>query len=169
MRRALAVLLFACLILPSSIAGRIVPDACIAGVGLWDSSAQVLRTWGKPIRKSKDPPGTRWHYRRGSVLLERWGKQPTPNKHIVLAVTTTDPRERTPRGIGVGSLYRQVRTAHPKAGCPRQGYCDIGAVLWAFTTLKLKNGRVTEVAISLESSYDDGALQKPDPRCRATG
>src|SRR5262245_47851313 len=128
MRRALPLVLCACLVFPASMAGRVVPDACIAGIGLWDSPAQVVRTWGKPIRKSNDPPGTWWHYRRGSVLLDRWGKEPTPNKLIVVAVTTTDPRERTSKGIGVGSSHRQVGTAYPKADCPRQGSCDIGNV-----------------------------------------
>jgi hypothetical protein len=138
-------------------------NACIGGIGLWDSSSQVVRSWGKPIRKTTEAPDVRWHYRRGSVLLTRWGYQPAPNKVIVLAITTTDPRERTAAGIHVGSSSAAL---HAKYGCPvRQGTCMTGDV-GGWTEFTTRNRRVTRIVVTLDSSYDDFNLQQPDPRCR---
>jgi len=87
----------------------------------------------------------------------------------VVALITTDPRERLPSGIGVGSWRRQVRDVYPD--CPREGSCDVSerglAFSWlGFTTLFFKNGRVSEISIGLESSYYAGPRHAPDPHCR---
>jgi hypothetical protein len=155
----------AVLVLASSTSARVVVDACIGGIGLWDNSTRVLREWGEPVRKERVAPDTWWRYRNGSVLLTRWGREPAPNRIIVLAVTTTDPREKTPAGIGPGSKLAEVRAAYPRAACRARGPCDIGKRRGRFTTLQLRRGRVTKVTISLESSFDDGRLQAPDRRC----
>jgi hypothetical protein len=154
----------------ASSAARIVPAACIGGIGLWDSSSQVLRQWGKPIRKVSSPPDVTWYYKSGSVLLTRWGYPPAPNRVIVLGISTTDRKQRMGSGLGVGSSMSEVRAAYPGVKCARQGACEVGfngrSIGRANTYVILKNSRVTEVSISLDSSFDDGPLQAPDPRCR---
>jgi hypothetical protein len=169
MKRLVLLLLLVALVGSSSSAARIVPGACIGGIGLWDSSSQVVRQWGKPIRKVSNPPDVTWYYKSGSVLLTRWGYPPAPNKVIVLAVTTTDRKQRMRSGLGVGSSLSEVRSAYPGVKCPRQGLCELGysgrPFGRAYPYVTLKNSRVTEVSVSLESSYDDGPLQAPDPRC----
>lgn len=168
MKRLALLLVLVALVGSAPSAARIIPGACIGGIGLWDSSSQVLRQWGKPLRKVSDPYGVRWYYKSGSVLLNQWGYPPAPNKVIVLVITTTDPKQRMRSGLGVGSWVSEVRAAYPTAKCPRQGWCDIsfrGNIGRAYTSVRLKNGRVAEVSVSLDSSYDDGSLQAPDPRC----
>jgi hypothetical protein len=167
MRQVLAICLaVGVLTFPSATSAHIVLDSCIGGIGLWDSGTQVLRQWGTPIKMTKRAPDVWWHYRKGSVLLTPWGRGTSPDNLIVLAVSTTDPRQRTPAGIGVGSWLSEVRTAYGP-WCTRQGSCDIGKRENRSTSLLFKKGRVVEVSISLYSDFDDGARKPPDPRCRS--
>ena len=166
MKRALITICLLALIVPSEIPARIVPDACIGRIGLWDSGAEVLRQLGKPIRKERRPPDTWWHYRTGSVLLTPWSTKSRTDL-IVLAVSTRDRDERMPSGIGVGSSISEVRAAGFK-WCDRSGSCDVGQRDNRSTTLRLRNGRVVEVSISLYSDYDDGSRRPPDRRCRSS-
>ncbi len=154
-------------LMPAALSARLVPGACIGGIGLWDSSAQVVREWGKPIRKTTNRPEVWWHYRNGSVLVTRWGYKPTPSKIIVLSITTRDRGERTGSGIGVGSTLNAVRAAFPSLSCDSSPAhsCQAGRYGY-YTTFSIKQGRVTEVGVTLDSGYDDGPLQAPDPRCR---
>jgi hypothetical protein len=160
--RKLIVLVIACLALPSSLSARIVPDQCIDGVGLLDTSEQVLAQWGTPLRKERRfSYQSWWRYKGRSVLLERWYR-PRPKVWYVLVVVTTDRSQRTPAGVGPGSSHAQVRRAYPREGCPRSGSCEIGRSNARFTTLHLKAGRVVDVALSADSSYDDGGLPPPE-------
>jgi hypothetical protein len=167
MKRVAVAALLCFFLLPSSLSAHVVIDSCIGGVSLWDSSTQVLRQWGNPTRKVKRPPDVWWHYRKGSVLLTPWGR--SSHDWIVLAVTTTDPKQRTRAGIGVGSWLSEVRAAYGPWCFGRQGSCDIGSGQGRDTYLRFKRGRVVEVSVSLDSSYDDGARRAPDPRCRSAG
>lgn len=157
----------ALLVFPSAMSASIVIDGCIGRIGLWDHSTTVLREWGRPIRTEKvgsDPSFTVWHYKKGLVLLAPWGKY-----RIVSAIETTDPQERTPAGIGVGSTHSEVVAAYGGRTCRRDlHWCKIGNRhdLARSTALHLKRGRVATVRISLYSNYADVGPQAPDPRCR---
>ena len=59
---------------PGSALGRVVPNACIGGVGLWDSRERVAREWGLPARTTVEGPDVVWHYPTRSVTLYRWYK-----------------------------------------------------------------------------------------------
>ena len=92
---ALAALAAFLVLTPSSVA-RVVPDACIGGIGLWDNSVTVLEQRGKPIRKRTIRPDVWWDYRQGSVLLTPWRGSRAPRNMIVLVIRTKDPSERLP-------------------------------------------------------------------------
>lgn len=156
-------------LVPGSALGRVIPNACIAGVGLWDSRERVAREWGLPIRMTAQGPDVAWHYRNGGVLLYRWHRPPAPNRWIVLSITTTDPRERL-NGIGVGSWRSEVHAASLD-GCPaRAEFCTLAVSRGEsrFTDVRLKGNRVVSLSVGLSSDFDDGGiLRYADRRCRS--
>ena len=157
----------AVLVFPSAMSASVVIDGCIGRIGLWDHPTTVLREWGRPIRTTKlasDPSFTVWHYKKGLVLLAPWRK----NRMIVGAIETTDPQERTPAGIGVGSSHTEVVAAYGRRMClPNFRWCRLdGDANYRWTKIRLKRGRVATVRISLYSNYVDVGPQVPDPRCR---
>lgn len=157
---------------PGSAIGSVVPNACIAGVGLWDSRERVAREWGLPTSISQDGPDTLWHYPKASVLLYRWYKPwQTPRKPIrwiVLVITTTDPHERF-KGIGVGSWRSEVRAASDRGCGDKANYCTLASDRTEShsTDVSFKGNRVVELSVSLSSDFDDGVIQYADKRCRA--
>ena len=121
--RGLSIALCAWIVLtvPGLALGRVIPNRCVGGIGLWDSRERVAREWGLPIRVTRSEPDVVWGYPNAKVLLARWNSEPTRNRWIVLGITTTDPRERV-FGIGVGSWRSEVHAAvHAANGgsCPR--------------------------------------------------
>lgn len=145
----------------------IVLGSCIGRLGLWDRSTEVLRQWGKPIRRDADGPYAIWHYRTGEVVLIPW--RDPPHQLIVLELMTRSPAERTPAGLGVGTSAAVLDRALPGAGCRiRQGQYATSTRRGVrhSTYFRLQNSRVTEVRVLMESSYDDGSLHAADRRCR---
>ena len=156
---------------PGAALGSVVPNACIAGVGLWDSKERVAREWGLPTRVTPQGPDIVWHYPKRTVVLYRWRERPKPDRWIVLVVSTTNPRDRL-RGIGVGSWRSEVHAAIAKAGggCPKgSSSCELAHTFRGgerVTTVSLTRNRVTELSVSVYSDFDDGPLQYADKRCR---
>ena len=158
--------------MPGSALGEIVPSACIAGVGLWDSRERVAREWGLPTRQTMQGPDLLWHYPNRTVTLYRWREPPKPDRWVVLGVSTTAPRDRL-LGIGVGSWRSEVHAAIAQAGrsCPRgERYCTLAHTLRGGereTYVTFKRNRVTKLGVSVYSDFDDGPLQYVDKRCRS--
>ena len=160
--------------MPGSALGEIVPSACIAGVGLWDSRERVAGEWGPPDPANHARP-------RSSLAL------PEPHGHsLPLAratqarpvgcarrVSTTAPRDRL-LGIGVGSWRSEVHAATAQAGRrpPERGAVHLtlahtlrGGERETYVTFK--RNRVTKLGVSVYSDFDDGPLQYVDKRCRS--
>jgi len=158
---------------PGSAIGSVVPNACIAGIGLWDSREQVAREWGPPTSKVKDWQQRWWEYPKGTVyfvlLRNRW---------IAVEIRTTDRRERLSgvarlNGLGVGSWRNEVHAA--TGGQCRGGskFCQIASSTRGGTRTTTvhfdgpRGKRVIELSISDDSWWEDGATP-PDTRCRSS-
>ena len=62
--RGLSVALCAWIVLtvPGLALGRVIPNRCVGGIGLWDSRERVAREWGLPIRVTRSEPDVVWGY-----------------------------------------------------------------------------------------------------------
>jgi len=163
---AVSLVVTAVLVFPSAMPASIVIDGCIGRIGLWDGPSTALREWGKPIRTTKlasDPSFTVWHYKKGSVQFAPW----RANRVVVGAIETTDPQQRTPAGIGVGSSQSELVAAHGRRTCrPNFHWCRIDSdANHRWTRVHLKNGRVDKVRMGLYSNYVDVGPEAPDSRC----
>ena len=75
----------------------------------------------------------------------------------------------TSAGLGVGTSAAKLDRVLPGNHCKvKNGSCGVGTLCGVrrSTDFQIRNGRVSEVSISIESSYDDGSLQAPNPVCR---
>lgn len=144
---ALAVL--ASSLLPAGAAADIVPQRGIAGIALNMTQAQVREVAGEPRgteRGSNDfGPFTLWTY-RDRVTVGFQGDD------RVTSVDTTGRRERTSRGVGVGSSERYVRRRVRGARCRTQygsRFCRVGRLLprRRVTSFLIERNRVTRVGI----------------------
>jgi hypothetical protein len=145
--------------------GSVVPNACIARIGLWDTKARVAREWGPPTRKARDPEQQLWwYYPNGTVHFVQLGTI----GWIVEQVFTTDRRERV-KGIGVGSWRSEVHAA--TGGRCLKGFpsCEIASRTTrgrrSSTDVHFDGDRVRELSISVERLWP-GVYWYPDERCR---
>jgi hypothetical protein len=150
-RRRLALALTAALALGMALpaAATIVPQHSIAGVKLGMTEKRVRALKGKPlaVRKSRNDFGT---FRELVYARVRVGFQ---SGSKVTAVSTTSPKERTARGLGIGSSVEQIKAALKGVRCKKEfgiDHCWLGAD-WkpgaVVTDLMLKHGRVSRVTI----------------------
>ncbi|HTW43106.1 MAG TPA: hypothetical protein VMD79_12395 [Solirubrobacteraceae bacterium] len=150
----LAVLLVLSII--SSAQGSVVIGQSIAGVKLGDSAAQVETVLGPP---TKNELGSLFYTSLGLRISVEHGK--------VGGILSTSKKQKTSKGITIGSSRSAVKRAYPKASClegpmgPQSLYCAVTARLggrktftsFLFTTAK---GGVVEV----ELGYGEGLAQE---------
>ena len=128
----------------------IVPQRSIAGIALGMTRAQVQARLGAPPRvvRTRSELGrfTEWRYRTVSLSFREASG--------VIAVWTTSPRERTARGVGVGSRERAVRRTVRGVRCRTIAgvrSCIVGAELPGrrVTAFFLRRGRVVRVVVGI--------------------
>lgn len=170
LRLSIVTLALFLLVVPSS-AAKLIPDACVGGVALWNTRADVLSEKGPPLRKvRRNSYDILWHYRAMTVFFSAYDyNTKPPSGFVVVSVTSTDRNERTSRGIGVGSSERAAKRAYPNLSCGTSNgtrRCELpGWVVGHYTEFKVTKSRVSEISIFMDSGFDDGGRQKPDPRC----
>ncbi len=128
---------------------RIVPQHAMAGVSLGMTRVQVTRAAGKPLRighlRNEFGALTRFVY-SGPIVVDFQGNS------TVTAVSTTGTKERTARGVGVGSTRRQVLRLVSGARCETTAgftHCYVGTFGpgTRVTDFRLLNGRVARVTV----------------------
>jgi hypothetical protein len=122
----------------------------IAGVVLGMSQASVRAKLGTPVKvvhgKNDFGPYTELRYRGYVVDLQG-------NDHVT-SIATTLVNEKTPAGIGVGSLLSQVRAKVPHVRCEGSatlGDCHVGRLLpgKTVTDFFIRNGKVGRVTVGI--------------------
>ncbi len=114
------------------------------------SQASVRAKLGTPLEvvhaKNEFGPYTEFRYRGYVVDLQGNGR--------VTSIVTTLPKEKTPPGIGVGSLWSQVRAKVPHVRCEGSatiGDCHVGRLLpgKTVTDFFIRNGKVSRVVVGI--------------------
>jgi hypothetical protein len=98
---------------------QIVPQRGIKGIRLGMSATEVRARLGVPDRNTTRPDEI-----QGRIRIYAYGLTTatfaTAGRARVIAVSTSSRRERTSRGIGVGSTRASVRENVPGARCRRE-------------------------------------------------
>ncbi len=134
---------------------RVVPGVSIHGVQIGMSAAQVRRL----LPRRPDRSYTRRHPILTRTLTWTWGKlsvvfDGTKAGRRVISVTTRSGKERTARGVGVGSTEEKVRQQVAGVRCRTElGYrrCVVGTEVRGqiITDFAIsKKGRVTRVSLT---------------------
>jgi len=163
MRRgaAVAVGLAAALLAAAVADARIVLHTSIAGVELGMSNGDVLELLGAPTREHRDQIGRSDVERAVLVYPDRlrvvvYRTIGTTDGEVV-KVETRSPKERTPKGLGVGTLETTIARRHPKARCEfnapaQKRYCYLNTGESSGTSFEIgPDFRVAAVAVYVRS------------------
>ena len=112
------------------------PGVGIAKARLGMTEAQVRKAMGRPLAVTRERGAfgrriVELQYGYGSYNVQLTG---TAGRERVVAVTTFMAAEKTPKGVGVGSLESQVQRAHPALRC--EAFRTWHAGKYAFKGLK---------------------------------
>jgi len=130
-------------------------DVSIDCVRLNDSPRQVHAVLGRPTRAISMPPRRIGYLVRTDVYRTRRVRVTYllgGDRLYVYEVTTRNPTDRTPRGVGVGSTVHEVLRKVPGSSCGSEflvgTYCrrpQEGGVGGTF--FQVRNGHVTSVSV----------------------
>ena len=149
---------------PSALASIVIGQS-IAGVKLGDSEAQVTAVLGSPASKENAGPaypGVVNIYYPTSVGLHF-----SMTNGRVSGVLAFSKKQKTSKGIGMGSSRAQLKRAYPKAKCaegpygPRSLYCAVLAHFHgrrSFTSFLF--GTATGGVVEMELGYGVGLAQE---------
>ena len=124
---------------PTALANIVIGQS-IAGLKLGASEAQIIKILGQPtLKQSPDYQGNvEWNYAKPPLL----GALGLTHGRLN-GLWTSSKRQKTSKGIGVGSSVAQVRRAYPKAKCSTGPFGPNSLIC----VLKLTyEGRVVETA-----------------------
>gem|GEM_PF-3551146 len=125
---------------------RIAVNRSVAGIGLGMTAREVRAQLGRPSLSTVSDAATNLVYRKRSLVITLVGSR-------VVIVSTRSRRERTVRGIGVGSpsstVVKRVRGVRcgDRAGVR---FCRVGSARPGrrSTTFQLEGGKVVTVTIA---------------------
>lgn len=141
----LAAVAAAAVVLAAPAAAVIHPGQSIAGVELGMTKGEVRAELGQPAQvlrqRNAFGPVTTFRYFRLRVTFQ--------GDRNVTAVKTTRKRERTPRGVGVGSTKAQLLARVRGVRCATHTLCEKGRLVpgTRITVFRLFDGRVTSVLV----------------------
>jgi hypothetical protein len=149
---------------PSALANIVIGQS-IAGVKLGDSEAQVIALLGEPA--SKESAGPAYPGVVNIVYPLSVGLHFTVTNGQVSGVLSFSKKQKTSKGITIGSSRAQMKRAYPKAKCaegpygPKSAYC---AVLTHFHGRKSFTSFLFQTAkggaVEIETGYGVGLAQE---------
>ena len=142
--RAVAVASVASLVLAAPAGAVLVVQQGMAGIRLGMTQAKVRAKLGKPVSVMRGSN----EFGRYTELRYRGLRVTFQGNASVTAISTTSRRERTARGIGVGSPVTAVRARVAGVRCTR-GHCLVGKLLPGrrATDFFLRKGRVSAITV----------------------